>query len=531
MYDGLSLLQYRGYDSCGIAYYNGKFILKKAIGTLNKLNLPNEANHIAFGHTRWATNGKVNLKNTHPHLSYDGKYVVVHNGIITNAESVRTKLKRDGIKFNSETDTEVVVNYLSACSGRLEENLQKLYYVLQGSFALIIGDNSTGNLYALKKFCPLNILKCSDGIYISSDCNSLKNGKIYRLKDGDIIKIANNAIYSLSGKIEFSPHQNDINEMCLNGYKHYMLKEINETPQAIFDTYNYLKQQPIEKIFKRYRHITFLGCGTAYHSCLIANYLFNQMFLCESFLASNYKPAKPIKSSHLHVIVSQSGETADCIKIAKEIKENKGKILVITNQANSTITQFADYILLTQAQKELAVASTKTYCAQLFTFAYIIKRLINKNYTLDIYAFKNKLENFIKNIDVSGVVDLIDDDKLLLIGRDVDYLTILEASLKIREIDYIYTIPMISSELKHGTLSLIDEKAIVLSLNTNENKQLLLPAINEIKSRLGRVVEIDDMLDFSAIDACYKPIFAIIPFQFISYKLALKRGLMFASGE
>lgn len=521
---GLKLLQYRGYDSCGIAYFCDGFKVKKAIGTLNKLTPPAEENHIAFGHTRWATNGKVNLKNTHPHTSFDGKFFVVHNGIITNADQLKTDLKGAGVKFNSDTDTEVIVNLLASLNGELEGRLKQLYTLLKGSFSLIIGDEN-GCLYLLKQFCPLNILRNQDGIYISSDCNSLKNGEIYSLKDGDILKIEQQNISAIQGEIQFGAYCNDINQMDLDGFPHYMLKEINETPQAILDSYTYLKQQPIYKIFKHYKKITFLGCGTAYHSCLIAEELLSDMFECNCFLASNYKVDKKIKHNHLHIIVSQSGETADCIKIANEIKAHKGKILILTNQRNSTITKYADFLLLTQAKKELAVASTKTYCAQVFTFAYIKHILQDKTYQLDIFGLKSRLEAFIKGLDVSSLVPLLNSDKLILIARDIDYLTILEASLKIREIDYIYTIPMISSELKHGTLSLIDENAVVIALNTNTNSNMLLPALNEIKSREGKVIEIDKFIDFCNIDYCYKPIFAIIPFQLISYQLAVSKGL------
>ncbi len=526
--NGLKLLQYRGYDSCGIAYFNHGFKLTKAIGTLDKLSAPNIENHIAFGHTRWATNGKVNLKNTHPHVSYDGKLLVVHNGIITNADEIKADLQRVNVKFSSDTDSEIIVNFLAATTGDFEDNLKNIYHIFKGSFALIIGDEK-GDLYLLKQFCPLNLLKSEDGIYISSDVGSLKNGELYSLNDGDIIKVSNGKIVVIAGKINFVAHFSKIKQLELNNYPHYMIKEIFDTPQAIFDCYNYLKQQPIGKMFKGYKKLTFLGCGTAYHSCLMGQQLLKDRFFCQTFLASNYIINKRIEKNHLHIIVSQSGETADCIKIAREIQKFHGKILVITNEPFSTITHFADFKLVTQAKKELAVASTKTYCAQVFTFAYIKHILQNKNFALDVYKLKERLNKYIKSLcssrELNALTESLNTDKMILIARDIDYFTMLEASLKIREIDYIFTIPMLSSELKHGTLSLIDADTKVVSLNTNVDKTILNNAINEIKSRNGKVIEMEKYVDLKGVDDSFKPIFAIIPFQILSYKLAILKGL------
>ena len=522
---GLKLLQYRGYDSCGIAYYTNKFNIIKAVGTLENL-LPNiekikKIPHIAFAHTRWATNGEVNLSNTHPHVSNNKLFSLVHNGIITNADKIKNDLIEQGYKFCSETDSEVIVNLLESLNGEIEERISKLHDILEGSFALIIGC-SNGDIYLTKRFNPLNIVLTDEGIYISSDLSSLNTGEYYTLKDGDIIKITENKIIPCNNTlIEYKEHINCTKTLNLGEYNHYMQKEILETPTAIYNTYKYLKTINLIKLFKHFKKITLLGCGTAYHSCLIGENLFNSLgYETSSFLASNYKINKKIKNKHLHIIVSQSGETADCIKVAEDIKKHNGKLLIITNEEKSSITQFADFLIVTQAGKELAVASTKTYCTQVFTFAYIFNVLKNKRYSINIEEFTNSIKKFISGLSMGKLATKLKDiDKLIIIAKDIDYVTALEASLKIREIDYVYTIPMYSGELKHGTLSLIDKGTIVLSLNTSEDKDKLKNAINEISSRGGEVIQMENYIPIKS--DCYTPIFSIIPFQLLCYDIAL----------
>ena len=528
VFDGLKLLQYRGYDSCGIAYYNiDHFELEKAIGSLNNLKEINSKPNIAFGHTRWATNGKVTLENTHPHTSFNGEFTIVHNGIIENAEELKSNLKQSGISFNSQTDTEVIANLLASFNETPDNCIMMLHKYLKGSYSLIIGLKD-GTIYLVKKFSPLNILKNSNGIYISSDSSSLTSGELYTLNDYDILKIFNNEITMLCGKsLKFQKYTNNKENLKINGFKHFMEKEILETPQAIFNTYQFLKNQNIKKLFKPYKNLTFLGCGTAYHSCLAGQELFSELnYNTGCCLASNYSITKKINKNHLHIIVSQSGETADCIKIAQQIKHYGGKLLIITNESKSSLINYANYVILTKAGKELAVASTKTYCCQIFTFAYMVEKLKDINYNLDIETFINKLKTYLNSVNIDDVANILKDkDKLILIARDLDYITLLEASLKIREIDYIYTLPIYSGELKHGTLSLIDNNSVVICLNTSANKNKLQNVINEISSRGGVVIEFEYYIKTDDVEEIYKPIFNIIPFQLLSYKLAIEKGI------
>lgn len=520
---GLKRLQYRGYDSCGIAYYNEGYDIEKAVGALDNLKKINTNNTIAFGHTRWATNGVVNIENAHPHISFNKEYVLVHNGIIKNSEKLKEDLIKKGITFYSSTDTEVIVNFIAYQCERfsIEEVLGNLFKVLDGSYSLIIGHNK--DLYLVKKFSPLNLLIADDGIYISSDISSLKDGKLYSLIDNDIIKISNNTASKINGEaINYTEHKSVIKDLNLGNFNHYMLKEINETPMSIRNTYYSIKDTELHNLINAYNDITLIGCGTAYHSCLVGEYLLNKYAKknVNTYLASNYTLTGPIKKKHLHIIVSQSGETADCIRVAEQIKKFKGKCLLITNEPKSTLSKMSDYHIFTNAEKEIAVASTKTYCCQIFVFAYLCKKMLNSDYEIDIESFTANLENYIKNVDINAMAQkLVGIDKMILIAKDVDYITMLEASLKIREIDYIYTIPMFSGELKHGTLSLIEQGSIVLALNTNNNLQ---NAINEIQSRHGEVIDFAEMIPNA--DEYYKPIFSIIPFQLLSYTIAVLQG-------
>ncbi len=524
--EGLGLLQYRGYDSCGIAYFDNGFKVTKAVGTLDNLKHPAVNSRLAFGHTRWATNGQVNVTNAHPHYSVNHEYTLVHNGIINNAEQLKSELEAKGIKFYSQTDTEVIANLVYTLPGDIEEKLKACVKLLDGSYSLIIGDKDK-NLYLLKKFSPLNFVKAADGIYISSDKSSLPSGELYTLKDGDIIKINENTIEFIQGRLEFVKHENDIKQLSKGKYPHYMIKEIMETPRALKNTYNSICQTDFAKVFEQYKKITFIGCGTAYHSCLVGEYLFKQLsrFDTEHFLASNYLTNKKISKKHLHIIVSQSGETADCIKVAEQIKKQKGKILLITNEEKSSLANLVDIVICTHANKEIAVASTKTYCCQLFVFEYIYHKLKDKNYNLNIDEFATKIEKYINKTDVSDLVDIYKtENKMIMIGKNFDYLVLKEASLKIREIDYFYTIPMYAGELKHGTLSLVDENTDVIALDT-QNSQEIQTAISEIKSRKGRVINMQKYLPKDIFQLDYKAIYAIIPFQLLSYNLALKLGI------
>lgn len=525
--EGLKLLQYRGYDSCGIAFFDGnEFKINKAVGVLENLPTVSSNPKIAFGHTRWATHGAVNLINAHPHYSVEHEFTIVHNGVIKNTEQLKQNLQNAGISFYSQTDTEVIANLIYSLSGSIEDRLIQLLNILQGSYSLIVGTKH-GDLYLIKKFSPLNILKQGKEILVSSDKASLPSGEIYTLKDNDIMEISKGKIKAINGELEFKEYHNSIERLNKGKYAHYMLKEIYETPLSIKNTYIGIKDQNFKPIFDGIKKITFIGCGTAYHSCLIGEQIFkaDDMFETYNCLASNYECKKDIDLHHLHIIVSQSGETADCIKVAEQIKAHKGKILLITNENKSSLTHYADYCVFTNAEKEIAVASTKTYSCQVFVFEYMYNKLKDNYYTIDIDTLYNDISNFLDKLDVSNIVDLyLNDNKMIMIAKGFDYLILQEASLKIREIDYYYTLPMYAGELKHGTLSLVDENTTILSINTNQDKNALKTAISEIESRKGKVIKVEDYLPKDITNKQYKAIYEILPFQLLSYQIAVKHN-------
>ncbi len=521
--EGLKLLQYRGYDSCGIAYYRKGFKINKAVGTLNNLKTCKTKPNIAFGHTRWATNGVVSETNAHPHVSYNKEYTVVHNGIIHNAHKLKSELISKGITFYSQTDTEVICNYLTTIN--IETELNNIFRDLDGTFSLIIGKKDS-ELYLVKKFSPLHILLTENAIYISSDVSSLPTGKLYTLNDNEIIKIKNNEVINYNNKpIVYKTHTNVLKQMQLEDHNHFMIKEILETPKAIKSAYESIKAIDFNSLLKNYNKVTLLGCGTAYNSCLIGEQYFKELNIdSDCYLASNYILRKKINKKHLHLIVSQSGETADCIKVAEQIKKMNGHIFLITNEPSSTLARMVDFVILTNAQKELAVASTKTYSCQVFIFAYIFNILKNKNYVLDINKLERNLNKFINLIDMVPIAKRLKDLKhLILVGKNMDYLTLVEASLKIKEINYIYTLPMFASELKHGTLSLVERGTVVLTFNTGDDN-VISSTINEIESREGEVIEMNKYFPKIESEKAYNPIYAVIPFQLLSYHMAIMNG-------
>lgn len=518
---GLKNLQYRGYDSSGIMYYDNGYKIEKTVGTIEKIDNPDIVSNLAFGHTRWATNGEVNTTNAHPHKSFDGRYIIVHNGIIENAKELEKELLKHNIVQKSKTDTEIFVNYLTLCDD-IKQGLIEVYDKIKGSYAIILQDTKTNTVYVAKKFNSINVLKTANSIYISSDLTSLKEGELFELKDRDVVEIKGNTIKNINGKLEFHHHKPVISDYNLGEYQHYMIKEIMETPDSIRKTYESIKEIDFKSLFSKYKKLTFLGCGTAFHSGLIGKSLLKECgFECDSCLASDYELKHKIKANHLHILISQSGETADCIKIAQDILKNKGKILLVTNQPQSTLARMSNYVLSTNANKEIAVASTKTYCCQVFVFAYICEKLKNDSFDFKIDKFVYDLKGYIACLDVNKYVDEIGNrDKLILLAFGKDFDTILEASLKIREIDYIFTLPMTAGELKHGTLSLVDENALVIYLDTT-NSRFLHNAINEIQSRKGKTVQIETKITNDSFQAIY----SIIPFQLVSYFVARKRNI------
>ena len=622
---GLKKLEYRGYDSCGIAWKNKKLNIKKSKGYISILEgkVKNIKSELTIGHTRWATHGVPSELNSHPHVSMDGKFMCVHNGIIENYKELK-KQYLQGYEFYSETDTEVIPNLVSkfykdlvncnlnccnrecnskyGCNGCKNSKCKCLsprddiltafkmaIDKLKGSFAIVLINDYNDKIYFARHSSPMVISKTQDMI-ICSDINGLddKSNAFYLPDDTygvldndfDVFDTNSNPIV-----IKYSNYKGGI-ENKLGNYKHYMLKEIYEIPSAIDLTRDALSKASL-MLPKDISQILFVSCGTSYHASLMAKkYIENFAHIpCECVIASEFVSSNSlIMPNTLGVFISQSGETADTLKSLEKAKSQGVYTLAITNVQNSHITLMADTTVLMRAGAEICVASTKAYTTQLFVLLQLTNYLINlqqgnfktsskaKSAKQDKVAeeeiFKSNtrvgapelveviskqdclgissddISNLI-GLDISAIDKQLDNliDKIYLhkqfhlIGKDYDYITAMEGSLKIKEISYIFTDAYPCGELKHGTLSLIDENSIVFVIMTERDLiAKTTNAIHEITSRGGNVVCITQFDDIDLSDCYYvihlpklnqlfMSIVSIIPFHLISYKITTKLGL------
>lgn len=613
----LKKLEYRGYDSCGIAYKSGGLKCFKAKGYIVNLEekLPSNRSKIAIGHTRWATHGKPNEINSHPHLSADGKFACVHNGIIENYKELKKSYLKD-VKFLSDTDTEVIPNLVQyfynlelgfAGKSKSESEYIKIAFektikLLKGSFAIAIINEYDDNIYFARHSSPLVLSGGEDNI-ICSDINGLLDkSKVFYLPDDTYGYLDNTFhVFDKNGVVVDIKYNNYISNMdaSLGSFPHYMLKEIYEIPSAISETYKHLRVSEFN-LPKNISKILFVSCGTSYHSSLMAKKYIetNAKISVECEIASEYLSNKNLVTPDtLGVFISQSGETADTLKSLEKAKLQGLYTLAITNVENSHITHMADSTILMRAGAEICVASTKAYTTQLFVLIELANYLINVikgNYKSNKFDFGDVIDGklvrkpkFVKKLDISSVYKLKEDfdetetirvtysdtkkyldytsedlallenidiselDKSLesladkiythktfhLIGKDYDYVTAMEGSLKIKEISYIFTDAYPCGELKHGTLSLIDENSIVFVIMTErELVSKTINAIHEVTSRGGKVIVLTQFDDLDLSD-CYHvirlpklhqlfmPIVSIIPFHLLSYKITTMLGL------
>lgn len=542
--EGLKKLQYRGYDSCGIAYIKkNKIECKKAVGTLDKIKINKKTlSSQVIGHTRWATHGKVNVRNAHPHISNNGRFALVHNGIIENYLTYLNELKKQKFKFYSDTDTEVIVNLIqnSDKSSTLEKLMQTCK-LLKGSYALLLLDIKENAFYLAKHKSPLNLCIENNAVKVSSDIQSLNSEKIYCFDDDEfaVIKNADNIEFYKNGK----KFKKSLTTLKQDEYKvekdveHFMLKEILEIPSAYQRTFDYLKNNLKKIDFSKYEQIFLIGCGTAYHSCLVGGawlqalgFINVQCFIASEFRYANLK----LNEKCCIIFVSQSGETADTIACAELTKNLKCYNIVITNVENSTITKFADELILIKAGTEVAVASTKAYNCQMLAF----ERMVFDNLAScdEINGTVNCIFNNSENIkDIAKSIS--GSNHLICIGRGLDHYIAMEASLKIKEISYIPTTAIASGELKHGTISLIDNKSIVIAIVTvGHLKEKSINALHEIKARNGKVLLVTcfDDIDKNLYDHMIKidklsdelmyPLLSIVPLQLLAYYIAVNKG-------
>lgn len=574
--DGLSKLEYRGYDSAGLAIVEeGRIFVDKKSGKLSNLkeSLKEKVHfaNIGIGHTRWATHGVPSDINSHPHCSCDGKVAIVHNGIIENYSTLKSELIEKGYKFISDTDSEVIAQLFSYFyNGDLLETIKKVKDKLKGSYALgIIHEAEPEKIVCTRKESPLIIGIGKNSNFIASDVPAilkytrdvifLENDEIAIL-EREKVRVYDKNLNSIEKSI--NKIQWDMEQASKNGYPHFMLKEIEEQPEVVNKTLEfYTKEDGKEKLtdlfekidFSKVQEIDIIACGTAYYAGLQgANYLKKiANFKSNVEIASEYRYSDPIiDERNVVIFVSQSGETLDTLMALRLAKSKGTKTIAITNVVGSTISREADVVIYTLAGPEISVASTKAYTAQVITFyllsleiALKLNRITEdkyKNYILKAHSLNGKIKEIFNSKEkIKGIAETIKDKKNgFYIGRGIDEKVAREGSLKMKEITYIHTEAFPAGELKHGTIALIENGTMVVVVATQENMiEKIVSNIKELKARGAYIISItknsykdirevsDKVLYISDIDDLLAPVLAVIPAQLFAYYTAVAKGL------
>jgi len=546
--EGLKKLEYRGYDSAGIALFNNEIQIIKSVGKIS--NLEDKINNsklidsnIGIAHTRWATHGEPSEINAHPHRI--GHITLVHNGIIENAKEIKEKLQEKGIKFNTATDTEVIAALIDYYyDGNTKEAIEKAIKELKGSYALAIINDLEDKLYAVRCESPL-ILGIGDNEYfVTSDIGAIlpytnkyvllgKDEIVTLSKDGYVIEKDDTKVYR-----EVETSTLTLEDTSLNGYDHYMMKEINEEPVLVNNLINkYVNNLDKLPDISKYKNIHIVGCGSAYYAGMIGKNLFEDYGIkVECDVASEYRYRNIIYDKDtLVILISQSGETADTIAAMRKANDNKVDTLAIVNVESSTIERECTYSVLIEAGKEIAVATTKAFILQVLILSLLSYKL-NKDdkYLEDIKKLPQQLKVL---LDKTGYYKKLADsiykhEDVFFIGRKIDYAISMEGSLKLKEVSYIHSDSYQAGELKHGTISLIKDGTIVFAIVTDDEiRDKTISNLEEVISRgakpiyVGNVdVNYEDKIIIPRVHKCLQPILAVPPLQMIAYFVALKRG-------
>ena len=559
--DFLNKLEYRGYDSSGIAIKKDNQINitknNKKVDELKKEITSKTKNAIGIAHTRWATHGKASKENAHPVYSQNNAWTLVHNGIIENYLEIKNKLLENNVNFFGETDSEVVAQLLEYENVNNINDFINTISKLKGSFAICAFNNFDNTLYLAKNKSPLYIATKNNNYYISSDpiCFTDITNEYYSLNDNEFCIVCDNnllfynnnndIINKKTGKLNLKYSKTN----RLN-YSTFMEKEINEIPNVLknilteYSKYNYFK--PIYNTFNNIKNIVIVGCGTAYHSGLIgAIYLQNTLKITTStVIASEFICSNPIiNKDSVFIFVSQSGETADTLNALNMVKNKCKTTIAITNVTYSTLAKNCNIVFPVFAGPEIAVASTKAYVAQLLVFYLLSVYLKRKNLPRGLFTKLLKIfdELNIKNLyHFKNLQTLISKcDNIFLLGKYKDYFTSMEASLKIREITYTNCAALPCGELKHGTLALVSNNTLCFVISTDNNLHTKnISAINEIKSRGGNIVLvsnnvkqfdcfncIDYTIELPNIDSKLIDIVSVIPFQLIALEYSLYKNI------
>lgn len=575
--EGLTKLEYRGYDSAGIAVYDGEKIqVEKSVGRLSALTKKIESHHpqgmVGIGHTRWATHGRPSDRNSHPHTDCTGDFVVVHNGIIENYLHLKEALLAEGHVFTSETDTEVVAHLTEALyDGDLEKTVREVVARLEGSYSLVfMCRQEPDKLVCTKQDNPLVIGLGEGENFIASDIPAIiaRTRKTYILSDGEIAVVKKDGVW-VAGR-DGVPVTKKIFEVNWNaeaaekgGYEHFMLKEIHEQPKAVRETMSARiakdgsavvmdELQWNRDFLGSIRKIFIVACGTAYHAGFVGKYYIEKLarIPVEVDIASEFRYRSPIIDENtLTIVMSQSGETSDTLAALKEAKRLGAKTLAVTNVVGSSIAREADQVVYTWAGPEIAVASTKAYTTQLITMFMLALYMAEIKETIEAAQTK-ELITALREVpaQVSRILEDVDpiktfaqkygfNEDVFFIGRSLDYAVALEGSLKLKEISYIHAEAYAAGELKHGTLALIVEGIPVIALATQRSVyEKTLSNIKEVKARdavvIGIALEddkqiekyVDHIIKIPVTHELLAPLLAVIPLQLLAYYAAITRG-------
>lgn len=577
---GLNRFEFRGYDSVGIVTMdNNEFNVYKTAGKLTELKHftkdQNIKGNIGMGHSRWATHGMPNEDNAHPHLSNSGNLAIVHKGIVENYASLKLKLEKNGFNFNSETDSEVLINLIEDIQISndldLKTAIQWALNQVVGAYSVIILDKVTQELYTARKGSPLVIGVADDGFVIASDTSPIVHytKEVIYMEEEDIYELDKEgkiSILNLSN-IEKTPAiellEMELEAIEKGDFDHFMLKEIFEQPKVIIDAYRgrmsalegWVKLGGVSEFSNKInqaKRIIFAACGTSWHAALIGEYLIEELarIPVEVEYASEFRYRNPIiGESDVFVAISQSGETADTIAAIELAKERQALIYGICNVVGSTISRMSHAGSYTHAGPEIGIASTKAFTTQVVILTLMALQLAGNKGTLsksqlhqilhELEAIPSKIEEILELNDFIKEIakEYKDANNFLYLGRGANYPVALEGALKLKEISYIHAEGYPAAEMKHGPIALIDENMPTVVLATNESAyDKIVSNVQEIKARKGKVIAVvnqgdtvikgiaDHTIEIPLTEELFAPLLTIVPLQLLSYHIAVWRG-------
>jgi glucosamine--fructose-6-phosphate aminotransferase (isomerizing) len=542
LYEGLTTLEYRGYDSVGVAYIaENKINIRKKKGRVDRLRafLYAHTADICLGHTRWATHGAPSAVNAHPHAA--GRIAIVHNGIVSNYLLLRRALEAKGRRFASETDSEVIAHLIddNLSDGDVLSAIAKATEAMQGNWAVaVLYEGTPDCVYLFKKGNPLIVGKGQGFCCFASDTPALVRftQTIYKMGDGEIARIEQGSCAFWRGGVPFEPTFAETtlraSEVDLGAYPTFMVKEMAEIPRAVADTWRYMQSSrvPNEVACKR---LVLVGCGTAYHACLYAERL-QPPIPTQAVVASEFDAASlDIGRDVLVVAVSQSGETADTLGAVRQAKAAGARVVGITNVPQSGLTAAVDECIVTRAGAEIAVAATKSYVTQMLAIRYLLSQWLGEarlGVLCDQLTMVTVSQRALDQVAHNGY------DNVFLLAKGGDYATCLEGALKIKEVAYLPCETCYAGEIKHGPLACVTKKTLVVAVCTEERYvEKMKTALCEVATRGAKTLVISTSPDLChegrwgfllpQADADWTPLLAVLPLQYLAYRLSVERGI------